>query len=60
MPQTAGLESGQRSLVIIGAGLAGLQAAQHLKDQYTDLLIVEAASNIGGRIQQVKGTPLPD
>ena len=42
-----------RSVVIIGAGLSGLQAANRLSQQFLDILLLEASSHIGGRIRQV-------
>jgi hypothetical protein len=43
-----------RSVVVIGAGLAGLRCAQLLKPHYPDVLVVEArADGIGGRVKQV-------
>lgn len=44
-----------RSVVVIGAGISGLYAAQLLRRQYPDLLVVEAQDRIGGRIMQVHG-----
>jgi monoamine oxidase len=41
------------SCVIVGAGLAGLYAAQQLKDRYPDVLVVEAQDHVGGRVRQV-------
>lgn len=43
------------SVVIIGAGAAGLYAAQLLKPAFPDVLIVEAQDRVGGRIKQVHG-----
>ena len=45
--------TGHHSVIIIGAGITGLHAAQLLKQQYPDLLVVEAQDRIGGRIKQV-------
>ena len=45
--------SGHHSVIIIGAGIAGLHAAQQLKKQFPDVLVVEAQDRIGGRIKQV-------
>jgi monoamine oxidase len=42
------------SVVIVGAGLSGLYAAQQLRHHYPDVLVVEASDHIGGRVQQVK------
>lgn len=45
----------RRSVVVIGAGLAGLRCAQLLKPHYPDVLVVEAsAEGIGGRLKQVR------
>lgn len=42
-------------ILIIGAGMAGLSAANHLlKNNETDFLIVEARGRIGGRIVAAK------
>ncbi|KAK9804891.1 hypothetical protein WJX72_010512 [[Myrmecia] bisecta] len=43
------------SVVVVGAGVAGLYTAKLLQLQYPDLLVVEASHRIGGRIQQVEG-----
>lgn len=42
------------SCIVIGAGCAGLYAAQQLKQQFPDLLVVEAQNHVGGRIRQVR------
>lgn len=42
------------SVVIIGAGLAGLQAARELKAHFADLLVLEASCAPGGRIKQLR------
>lgn len=45
----------RRSVVVIGAGLAGLRCAQLLKPYYPDVLVVEASPDgIGGRLKQVR------
>ena len=41
------------SVVVIGAGVAGLQAARQLLPGFPDLLVLEASHRIGGRIKQV-------
>jgi predicted NAD/FAD-dependent oxidoreductase len=48
------MEEERRSVVVIGAGLAGLRCAQLLKPHYPDVLVVEASTEgIGGRVRQV-------
>lgn len=42
------------SVVIVGAGLAGLYAARLLRPAFSDLLVVEASPSPGGRIKQVR------
>jgi monoamine oxidase len=41
------------SVVVVGAGISGLYAAQLLRRQFPDILVVEAQDRIGGRIMQV-------
>lgn len=43
-------------VIIIGAGLAGLTAAYHLKERQNtmNILIVEGKPRIGGRIQTIQ------
>ena len=41
------------SVIIVGAGIAGLTAAKRLLPVFPDLLVVEAGANTGGRIKQV-------
>jgi len=49
------MEEERRSVVVIGAGLAGLRCAQLLKPHYPDVLVVEASDEgIGGRVKQVR------
>ncbi|GFR47744.1 hypothetical protein Agub_g9509, partial [Astrephomene gubernaculifera] len=43
------------SIAIVGAGLSGLYAAQLLKDQFPDLVVLESQNRIGGRIKQIHG-----
>ncbi|WIA08987.1 hypothetical protein OEZ85_008401 [Tetradesmus obliquus] len=43
------------SVIVIGAGAAGLYAAQQLRQQYPDVLVVEAQNHVGGRIRQLHG-----
>jgi monoamine oxidase len=42
------------SVIVIGAGAAGLYAAQMLKTQCPDVLVVEAQDRVGGRIRQAR------
>lgn len=41
----------KRKVIVIGAGAAGLSAAQRLLDHNIDVEILEARDTIGGRIQ---------
>lgn len=45
----------QHKVIIIGAGMAGLSAANHLiKNGLTDLRILEARGRMGGRIVSIE------
>ena len=46
------------SVVVVGAGVAGLQAARQLLPSFPDLLVIEASHRIGGRVKQVIGATL--
>ncbi|EIE19221.1 amine oxidase [Coccomyxa subellipsoidea C-169] len=52
MPRSESTGASFHSIVVIGAGLSGLQAANKLVEKYPDLLLVEASSRLGGRVQQ--------
>ena len=41
-------------VVVVGAGLSGLQAAQSLRNHCSDIIVVEASEYIGGRVRQVE------
>lgn len=41
-------------VVVVGAGVAGLIAARQLSQHFSDVLVVEAAPRIGGRLQEVR------
>ncbi|OQV16946.1 putative Spermine oxidase [Hypsibius exemplaris] len=45
------IEPGHVKVVIVGAGAAGISAAQKLLEKGLDVVILEAAEQIGGRIQ---------
>jgi monoamine oxidase len=38
-------------VIVIGAGLAGLSAARRLKERGASVIVLEARSRIGGRVQ---------
>lgn len=42
------------TVAVIGAGLSGLYAAQLLKAQVPDVVVLEAQDRIGGRVKQVR------
>lgn len=46
-------EPSSHSLIVIGAGLAGLYAASVLRCEFPDLLVLEATDRPGGRVRQV-------
>lgn len=45
------MPSPERPVIIIGAGLAGLVAARNLHRHGVDVLVLEAASQVGGRVR---------
>ncbi len=47
----------EQKVVIVGAGVAGLIAAQHLENEGFAPLIIESADRIGGRLktERIKG-----
>lgn len=44
-------------VIVIGAGLAGLQAALLLQDQGLDVLVLEAGDRVGGRVRTLDQLP---
>ncbi|MFN8023962.1 MAG: FAD-dependent oxidoreductase [Acidimicrobiales bacterium] len=48
------IESGGRSVIVVGAGMAGLSAARRLADEGLDVLVLEARDRIGGRTHTVE------
>jgi monoamine oxidase len=42
-------------VIVVGAGLAGLTAAIHLRDQGWDVLVLEARRRVGGRVHTLYG-----
>ncbi|HEX8379823.1 MAG TPA: FAD-dependent oxidoreductase [Allosphingosinicella sp.] len=46
---------GRRSVVILGAGIAGLVAAYELRRSGWDVTVIEARDRIGGRVWTVRG-----
>lgn len=54
MSENAADTNNQHKVIIIGAGMAGLSAANHLlKNGVTDFKILEARGRIGGRIVSI-------
>src|SRR5215208_4893719 len=55
------MEDGTADVVVLGAGAAGLAAAQELSQGGLRVVVLEARDSIGGRIftQHVPGHPLP-
>lgn len=41
----------EAEVVVVGAGIAGLNAARHLAEAGLDVLVIEAADEVGGRIR---------
>ena len=48
----------EHSVVIVGAGLAGLYAAKLLQPEFPDLIVLEATDRPGGRVRQAS-SPMP-
>jgi monoamine oxidase len=44
-----------RSVIVIGAGLAGLTAARELEREQARVTVLEARDRVGGRVQTVRG-----
>lgn len=54
LSQTRALPPGDPDVVVIGAGLSGLRAAQVLLDAGKKVVILEARANPGGRVQTIR------
>ncbi|QIB67059.1 protoporphyrinogen/coproporphyrinogen oxidase [Kineobactrum salinum] len=48
------MESGQRKVVVVGAGIAGLTAAFHLQQRGFNVVVLEKEAAPGGRMRQVE------
>ena len=53
--ETSHSDLGEKSIGIIGAGIAGLSAGHYLKKHGAQIEILEASGRTGGRIQTVQG-----
>ncbi|KAI8469401.1 MAG: amine oxidase-like protein [Monoraphidium minutum] len=49
------MERKEYNCIVVGAGLAGLYAAHELSKTLADVLVVEAHTDIGGRVRQIHG-----
>src|SRR6185369_5497955 len=52
-------ESGNRSVIVIGAGAAGLAAAGALRARGVEVTVIEARDRIGGRVWTHRGLGVP-
>src|SRR4030067_155757 len=60
-PPSAHRSKGGKSALIIGAGIAGIQAALDIAEAGFQVVLVERSSSIGGRMAQLDKTfPTPD
>jgi monoamine oxidase len=51
---SGGLDAG---VIVVGAGLAGLQAALAMQDEGLDVLVVEGSGRVGGRVRTLDDVP---
>lgn len=56
---TAATRRRPKSVVVVGAGMAGLAAARRLRSAGVEVTVVEARKRIGGRIHTVRSWPRP-
>lgn len=52
--QRAGAEARKKRIIVVGGGLAGLNAAEALSQRGCSVLVLEANASVGGRVKSVR------
>lgn len=50
---------GETTVVVVGAGIAGLAAAKKLKEKYFTVIVLEAQAKVGGRLRTDRSLGIP-